>query len=445
MLGVSLNKISPSTCINSESHLKKYNHNVALQPMIYVCVASAFNLPELESCLLRRPQYLVLIVSDFQAIKEGALLLAEQIQQLLPGIQIFRPDQELCISFDGRDVAHCLHWADTTLQPYLDTLPQLPRVCNITGGSKAITMALLNKKMQWQWLDYKADSKQELQRLTFEDGSVVAQHSEPLASARPEVVARLYSSSVIEKAENALVRAQPQATVTAAQNLWNALSCSEENAKHDALLSLFGNQTTGLESVWMYNMHATSKKQFSTMSSHEFIQQDEFTYEQLAWLQQWHALAPQALMFSLQSITLPSYRSKDDFKRWLSGDWLEQLAMHWLTDKVNAREMVANLKINPLPGEKSSLGERETDIVVHSAGRTTVIEVKTDFAPNGKIKDLLEQITSLGDRLGRTRKILLIGPQLLHKIEHDLDNIKKRCKADGVNLCYDKQTLLNLF
>ena len=195
----------------------------------------------------------------------------------------------------------------------------------------------------------------------------------------------------------------------------------------------------------MYNMHATSKKQFNTMSSYEFIQQDEFTYEQLEWLQQWHALAPQSLMFSLQSITLPSYRSKDDFKRWLSGDWLEQLAMHWLTDKVNAREMVANLKINPLPGEKSSLGERETDIVVHSAGRTTVIEVKTDFAPNGKIKDLLEQITSLGDRLGRTRKILLIGPQLLHKIEHDLDNIKKRCKADGVNLCYDKQTLLNLF
>ena len=47
--------------------------------------------------------------------------------------------------------------------------------------------------------------------------------------------------------------------------------------------------------------------------------------------------------------------------------------------------MVANLKINPLQGEKSSLGERETDIVIHSGGRTTVVEVKTDFPPDGNI------------------------------------------------------------
>ena len=62
-----------------------------------------------------------------------------------------------------------------------------------------------------------------------------------------------------------------------------------------------------------------------------------------------------------------------------------------------------------------------------------------------KIKDLLEQITSLGDRLGRTRKILLIGPQLYTKIQDRLGDIEKRCTADSVLLCYSKDMLLEKF
>ncbi len=74
-----------------------------------------------------------------------------------------------------------------------------------------------------------------------------------------------------------------------------------------------------------------------------------------------------------------------------------------------------------------------------------MIEVKTDLPPGGKIKDLLEQITSLGDRLGRTRKILLIGPQLYTKIQDRLGDIEKRCTADSVLLCYSKDMLLEKF
>lgn len=427
------------------SHNSSLPKSTDLQPMIYVCVASAFNLPELESCLLRRPQYLVLVVSDFIDIQQGALLLKTQLQRVLPGIKILCPHQDTQTSFDGRDVASCLQWASQTLLPYLNALPDLPRVCNITGGSKAITMALINEAMHWQWLDYKAENKQSLQRLVFNQGLVQAQQSEFLPSARPETVARLYSSKVTEKLPNRLLIEQSHTALQIAKSLWAALSHTGKVAEQRALLELFGTLETGLESIWLHKLHSDTKEKTLRLSSQSFIGQAYFTAEHLNWLQQWQQLAPQAIEFSESSIKLPSYHSKDDFKRWLSGDWLEQLVMHWLTEKIRPEEMVANLKINPLVGEKSSLGERETDIVVHTQGRTTVIEVKTDLPPNGKIRDLLEQITSLGDRLGRTRKILLIGPQLYKKIHNDLADIQKRCKADQVILCYSKAMLLEMF
>ena len=77
---------------------------VSLNPLVYVCSMSEYNLPEFESCLLRRPEYVVLVVSDFEKIKDAADRFTRVIEARLPGIQVIRPDLLSQQSFDGRDL-----------------------------------------------------------------------------------------------------------------------------------------------------------------------------------------------------------------------------------------------------------------------------------------------------------------------------------------------------
>ena len=413
-----------------------------LQDLIYVCVVSNYNLPDFESCLLRKPKHVVLVVSDYEPVRQGAERLQSQLELVLEGVVVHRPDKEK--KFNGRSFSGCKTWVDDCLIPYLNGLENYPRACNITGGTKLNTLTLAVPKLNWSWLDYK-DEDHSLQKLEFKHNELVCVATESLASASPIDVAKLSSNEVKEVEPNRLIAKQEALSVELAQELWDALS-TPQSIQGKALLELFRNKKTGLEAAWLFGAFTPSTKAgMLSLSAKEFIDQDEFNSAQLAWLKQWHALANESIKAEPHSLLLPSKAMKDDFKRWLSGDWLEQLIGVWLLDKIKPKAITMNLKINPLKDEKSSTGERETDIVVHDKGRTTVIEVKTDLAPGHKVKDLLQQITSLGERLGRTRKVLMIGPQLQQKIQHQMHDVEKRCKADQVILCRNKEELLQIF
>ena len=59
---------------------------MSLQSLVYVCVVSGFNLPELESCLARRPAQVLLVVSD--GFQQQAARLNGVLEQLLPGVHV---------------------------------------------------------------------------------------------------------------------------------------------------------------------------------------------------------------------------------------------------------------------------------------------------------------------------------------------------------------------
>lgn len=415
-----------------------------LNDLIYVCVVSDYNLPEFESCMLRKPKHIVLVVSDFPSIQQGAERLQQQLEEQLQGTVIHRPDKIQHQNFNGQSFSSVQAWIKQCLLPYLATLPSYPKACNITGGTKLSTLALANQNLNWQWLDYKGE-RHSLQKLCFNSqGELKLTQEESLNSALPAVVARLHSQTVSEVQPNALVLVQPTNTAAHAQLIWNALS-APDSREGEALLDLFGDKQQGLEAVWSYGVLGSKNKKLPlTLAAQELVNLPAFTEAQLEWLQQWQKLAPHSIQLMGQEVNLPSRAQKDDFKRWLSGDWLEQLAHTWLLTKLKPKTIAVNLKVNPL-STKSSTGERETDIVVHDKGLTTVIEIKTDLAPNQKVKGLLQQITSLGRRLGRTRKVLLIGPQLQQKISKQMPEVQLRCQADNVILCRNQQELLALF
>lgn len=405
-----------------------------LNPLIYVCAISNFNLAELESCMLRRPSHVVLMVSDHDPYQKGAERFASVLRQALPNVEIFRPDVLRGASFNGQNFTSIQNWISDHLLPFLDTLPKHPRACNITGGSKLFTLALSSPELVWAWLDYKAE-EHNLQKLTHSTGRLVLEKEEKLSSALPFHVAHLHSEQVKEVQANPISSLSTSSAL--AEQLWHALE-----TQNKGLLSLFGCKKYGLESVWSYNKYAERDSQLQ-LTSQDFLGKEQFEPDEMRWLSAWKALPVHTLDYSANSISLPNRTTKDDFKRWLSGDWLEQLAKNWLLEGgVPEKAIVMNLKINPHK-VKSSIGERETDLVVHHKGKTTIIEVKTDLPPNSKPRDILQQITSLGERLGKTRKALFIGPQLQQKIQNHEQDIANQCLADGVILCRNKQELIN--
>lgn len=406
-------------------------------PLLYVCVISTFNIPEFESCLLHKPSNVFLIVSNDTKIKSSATRFARELQKILPETSILRSDK--LADFNGASFADTAKWVNNYLLPELNKY-SMPRACNITGGTKAITLVLSNFELKWNWLDYKGEGEKGLQVLKFNQDKnlYLADKITSLPTASPLSVAGLSNESVEELKPNPLSNKGSYL----AQKTWEAL-----RDKDEALLGLFGDATHGLARIWAYgrNNKSFNKKQLS-LTAQDFLLKDEFSSQELAWLKAWSELAPESLSFSNTSITLPGNRSSNSLRRWISGDWLELLVMDWLAVKIPNQHFVANLKINPLEQAKqtaTSLGEREADLVIHFREQTSVIEIKTNLPPNGSIRDLLQQITSLRNRLGRTNKILFIGPQLWNYIldKNDLDKVELRAEADGVQLAYDQETL----
>lgn len=413
-----------------------------IKPLIYVCVMSDFNLPEFESCLFRQPSHLVLIVSNYEALQDKTKLFEDVIKKWSNDkITIIRPDK--VASFGGRDLIEYQKWIQNTLIPILDELPShLPRTCNITGGTKAMTLGLLHAQ-DWAWIDYKAEGHH-LQELIYSNDQkqFILQNEHDLPLATPLQVAGLYVEQSKEQSLNVIAKNNAR-HLSEAQRLWDGLSSEEP-----ALMELFGSADRGLEHIWMYGRENPNfKKEQLEFSALEFIGLEQFTPEHLAWLKSWQQLSPKSLSFSKQHVNLAGNKKNDPLKRWLSGDWLELLISDWLIAGTNipAEQIAINLKTNPNI-EKNSYGERETDVLVHTQKGTTIIEVKTDLPPNDdSIYEAIKQITSFADRLGRTNKILFIGPQLYKRIKSDLERIKLSSKAAKVKLCSNKQELLAHF
>lgn len=409
--------------------------------MVYTCVISRFNVAEYESILKRRPSHLVLVVSE--KMKDSAKLFSDTVKKSLPDIHIFEPSDDQW-PLGGTDFQEGELWVKNVLQPKLQRYAQGRKlVCNFTGGTKAMTLSLTKPELGWHWLEYKAEGpEQALQILHWQAGQLQFSHTESLQDAPVREVAQLFSVAVEEVAPNPL--SKHPAADEQAEALWQALSAPNTVAGQ-ALLRLFGDQQSGFAQVWVHgrNNKKYDKKRLTMPLNQWLGSVNKVGKAELEWLQQWQQLAAGALKLEGANITFAGNKnSKDPFRRWLSGDWLELLVAHWLLQGGLAeQQLVRNVLSNPSNEKNISLGGRESDVLLHHKGSSYMIEIKANLPSRSGIKETLQQISSFGERAGRTNKILFIGPQLLQKLSANLDEIKVRCKADKIMLCTNKAEL----
>jgi len=408
--------------------------------MIYVCVVSGFNVAELESCLARRPSHVLLVVSDRPEFRDAADRLENVLKVRLSGISLHRPVcPNKAIKLGGDDVLECQAWVQGVLRPYLSQpeLQALPHCLNFTGGTKAMTAALLAAG-PWAELDYKAFSQQKLQALKLLQANNAAAHEFSalqtlnLEDAYALDVAALYNPRTRNAPLNPLI--QHPASGKLAQDIWDAQDQSDAT-----LISLFN----ALNRVWSEGRENEQHKKARTTA--DLLKNPDCAAFD-AWLQRFNALLPGALSREESRLSLPGNKCKgeqEDFKLWVSGVWLEQLCYDWLHQAGIPEQSIARNLVGGQDDLRTS-SKREADLLLHYRGATRVIEVKAGLPESFQPKSMQEQISSLADHFGKSKKILFIGPHLKAKLESSKqwDDFCLRCKASSVDICFDRASLL---
>lgn len=417
-----------------------YTHN-----LMYVCVVSEFPLPTLEACLTLRPAQIVLISSD--RFTDAAL----RVQAVLQDKLIEHGCQVLVLShlwtgqpLDGDDICANQAWLAAHLQPLLHAHIQQGGWCvaNMTGGTKAMSLALTTC-FAWHRVDYQPMGNKPMQCVQMQQ---MQQLPKLVASAIPSIdldnatpldIAHLHNPSAHLVPTNPL---RSEQSLMLAQRIWQA-----QHAQEPSLLQLWA----GFERVWVFE-RALHQAPCITLAWADFFPVGARKADIAAvcdWVTQLQQLAPQVgLHADNHGITLPGNKVKKSRKAlrdWICGDWLEQLALHWLLDSAVPRQAIAcNLKY----ADKDKSGsQREADLLVHHQHVSSLIEIKAGLPPGKTAGDIENQLSSNGARLGKTRKGLLLGPYLLQMLrrQNKAQDFWWRCQANQVTLLLEPDHLVD--
>ena len=424
-----------------------------LPPRIaYVCTVSGYNQPELEACLLHRPKDLILIVSQ-EMEKNGAPDRLERVLRgRLPATRIQRLGATTDCQFNGDDLCENQHWIRQVLLPRLHQLAAEGAHCwlNFTGGTKTLSTALLFA-YHWDLCEYKPHNSPWLlqYQLCAVDGQVhFNEVGRPnLPSALPLDIARLHNPDCQTRKPNQLEQQSPELTARLANELWHGLTQQDQGLLH--LLNM-------LETLWAeQNPHPYPVVEFNldwtTLQARD-PNLDPATI--LPWLSRLSQLAPDVVRLNGNHLSLPgphAGKKAAPWKRWVSGEWLEQhLAISLQKLGIPVEAIGRNLVVTDADETGSHAG-READLLINWQGKTLLIEIKADIPGNSRSIDLEKQISSLGDRFGNTRKILFLGPQLHQKLQNDPNNSSKfeklhaRCQQSKILLLHQIDKLLAEF
>lgn len=395
--------------------------------LTYVCLVSDFNYPNLIACLARNPTDILLVVSNENRFDGAARRLERVLHQKLHATKVRRLDRSATAwPLQGAHAIEARDWAEGVLVPTLDTMHEHNRraMLNVTGGTKALALALAHA-YAWDAIDYKPESAPRLESFRLSAGRIEALDPPPLpGNINPLDAARLYVEDASPKSIGPLAKPDNATAVNLAAAIWQA-----QAEKDPGLRALF----KALDKRWNRGGDAEKTHELPWV---EFNGVDRALIT--PWLERLDALCAGAFTWDTERIHLPGRKAKgrfDQLRRWLNGEWLELLAHHWLLEDGLAPEAIERNLHGRLTANDSASG-READFFIHHQHRSSIIEAKADLPPNHAPAELENQISSLGNRFGRTRKALLIAPQLRNQLveKNNLDNFCTRCKASDVAL-----------
>lgn len=408
-----------------------------MMPAVYVLVTSDYTLPLYEACLAREPEHIVLLVSENKTANANAQRLKKLLAQTLPSATLHQPESK---GLKGDDMAQDSQWVNRVLRPYLEQplFAGHKFWLNLNGGTKSFSQ-VLSANLRFDYLDYRAIGSNSLSACSLDYrqvGTAGAFCSHPdlscvLPKVSPIQVAQLYNEMAKESSANPL-REHPQ-SLALAQRLFSELA--DEQSALSGLFAL-------LNDYW-----SAKREDPSTHYPSLSLALNEAWPHNTDELKAISQLCPEAFYVQSGKLYFPGNAKllpqAQHFKRWLSGDWLEQLGRHWLIEAgLELDDVSGNLAVEQEQGHSAS--GHEADLFVHHKGKSLLIEIKADL-PQGHSATKLADEFNGNQSFGKVSRALLLGPVLKRKLAQDNSKLEKRCQTNSITLLFDQENVKALF
>ena len=407
----------------------------------YFIILSEHNIAEYRACLRLQPQNVHLIVTEWVAGNNAHTRFKNTLEQ---SGQFHGKIHEVGFQSGSRLIGErteeIQNWLDTVFKAYCaEHRISNNAILNITGGTKILSQLLAAQTGIWQELHYQAfqrDSNQiRIDRLNPDNlaflGEIVLSNRFSLRDSL-----KLYADEIGEHSPNPITKhpdSLPLAQMRfAAQNMKQA-----ENG------NLFPAVMPVLEKAWTQKYPKDQKEILLEWQAFGFAQPDELKpfLERLANL-----IDPQdQIRLDEKGLILPVKYKKNKtqthyWKKWLSGDWFEQLIYTWFKENgVKDEELETGLQL--IQGESQG---NETDILLFRKNQLIFCELKSDLSSESKLADPLRQVIDQSLNMGKVRRILILSPVIKDNAKpQQWTEFERNCAAKDIQIIIarDKETL----
>lgn len=136
------------------------------------------------------------------------------------------------------------------------------------------------------------------------------------------------------------------------------------------------------------------------------------------------------------------------WRKWISGDWFEQLIYTWFKENgVKDENLETGLQIRQ--GESQG---NETDILLFHKNQLIFCELKSDLSSQSNLADPLRQVIDQSLNMGKVRRVLILSPKIQNDYQKDASKkqqwteFERNCAAKNIQIIIarDKEALKEL-
>ncbi|HMY00834.1 MAG TPA: hypothetical protein PKC44_13765, partial [Agitococcus sp.] len=366
---------------------------------LYVIIVSEHNLAELRACLYLQPTTILMVSSH--KMQAAAQRLLGVLQKQLPHTKVEVLTSTTDTPFSGDYLQENQQWLERIFLPKLAQIKPSSAQLNMTGGTKILAY-LLTRIYPWQEIHYQplADTIP-LERFYTQNDSPHLLPTIDLATAAtsdisPDNHALLYMDYVRPHSPN-IIRKHPDSLAIALLRL----ETQQANNPHQGLgafIALF-------EQAWSL----PTQEPFVNMPIPPNTHLDESLLARLNNLYIGSHAAP--LTRTPEGLQIPAAHHKKytDWRKWISGDWYEQLIEQWLLDYgIDKKHLLSNVQLS----NKTDPQGQESDTLLQYKNKLYVIEIKADVPQSKQLGDMENQLSSLAMQLGKVENVLILSPAI---------------------------------
>ena len=159
------------------------------------------------------------------------------------------------------------------------------------------------------------------------------------------------------------------------------------------------------------------------------------------WLHSW--VLAGVIRLDEKGLILPvKYNKKtlNYWRKWISGDWFEQLIYTWFKENgVKDEELETGLQL--IRGESQG---NETDILLFRKNQLIFCELKSDLSSESKLADPLRQVIDQSLNMGKVRRVLILSPVIKDNAKpQQWIEFERNCAAKNIQIIIarDKEAL----